>query len=175
MSLKTALINLAGSVGKCQENARSLKQCLELGLIEASKDANEITGAMSAKKLWVNANPASAFPATDVTVNNAEDFDAFIVGYSHFTWSGIELWLVEKSAINDNANHTILLSYVDDASGTVMRDHRPMKLTQAEDSSSLVFKINAGARETISTYGTAGTGATKNDILIPEIIFGIKF
>ena len=36
MSLKTALINLAGSVGKCQENARSLKQCLEMGLVEAS-------------------------------------------------------------------------------------------------------------------------------------------
>lgn len=35
MSLKTALIALAGNVGKCQENARSLKLELERGLTEA--------------------------------------------------------------------------------------------------------------------------------------------
>ena len=40
MSLKTALINLAGSVGKCQENARSLKQCLEMGLYVAGVSAD---------------------------------------------------------------------------------------------------------------------------------------
>ena len=39
MSLKSSIIALAGMVGKCQENSRSLKQCLELGLLEASKDA----------------------------------------------------------------------------------------------------------------------------------------
>lgn len=36
MSLKSALIALAGNVGKCQENARSLKLELERGLLEVA-------------------------------------------------------------------------------------------------------------------------------------------
>lgn len=175
MSLKTALLALANNIGMCQENARSIKQALAVGLTKAAFDAPGIDDAISSKKLWVNMNPASAFPATDVTVDNSDDFDAFIVAYSIFTWSGMSLWFIDKSAINDNANHTILDGFIDTSNGVIIRSSRIAKLTQAEGSTSVKFAFTAGTRSTVNTYGTAATTTDNNTNMVPQYIIGIKF
>ena len=175
MSLKSSLLALANNIGMCQENARSIKQALSVGLAGVATNASGIDGAISSKKLWVNATPTASFPATDVTVDNSDDYDAFIVAYEHFTWSGIQLWMIDKSAINDNTDHTIVQSYVDNPIGTVMKDRRSLRLTQAEDSSSLKFAFAGGYRDTIATYGSEGSSSAKNNAMLPIYIIGIKF
>ena len=130
---------------------------------------------ITSKKLWENDKPTTAFPATDVTVDNSADFDAFIVVYSLFSWSGMSMWFIDKPAINDTNNHTMFHNYIDNTNGVVFRSSRAMKLTQAEGSTSLKFAFAGGNRDTITTYGTAATSTANNGNMIPEYIIGIKF
>lgn len=175
MSLKSSLLALANNIGMCQENARSIKQALAGGLAEVAVNASGIDGTADCKKLWNNEHPTDAFPATDVTVDNTDDFDAFIVVYSLFSWSGMSLWYINKAAINDNSNHSIFHNYLDNTNGIMIKSTRSMKLTQAADSTSLKFEFAGANRDTLSTYGSAATSTANNSNMIPQYIIGIKF
>ena len=175
MSLKSSLLALANNIGMCQENARSIKQALAGGLEAVASNASGIDGVTSCKKLWENEHPTDAFSATDVTVNNSDEFDAFVVAYSIFNWSGISLWLIDKSAINDNSNHSIFNDYLNHSDGIMTKSTRSMMLTQAEGSNSLKFAFATCYRNTLTTYGSAATSEAKNGDLVPHYIIGIKF
>lgn len=175
MSLKTTLINLAGSVGKCQENARSLKQCLELGLIEASKDAPWLDGAISTKKLWVNANPSTSFSGGDVTVDNSDDYDAFIIFLKGISNDMCHSAMCLKANINDNTQHSYSISHINTSNNTIIECIRKASLTQAEESSNVVFTFTGCSTVAIDVYGTSTATSTTNSVLIPEVIVGVKF
>lgn len=175
MSLKSSLLALSENIGMCQENARSIKQALAGGLAGVAANASGIDGATSSKKLWVNANPTSAFAAGNVTVSNADDFDAFIIYYLNFSGSAFNECLIPKSAINDSNNHYIIESNIDTTNGTMFRSRRSFAITQASDATDAVFAFAGGYRDDIATYGSAGTTSSANSNIIPEIIVGVKF
>ena len=175
MSLKSSLLALANNIGMCQENARNIKQVLAGGLDMVASNASGVDDVTSLKKLWENEHPTDAFPATDVTVDNSDEFDGFVIVYSLFSWSGMSLWYIDNDAINDNANHSMFHLYLDNNNGVVFKSTRSMKLTQAADSTTLKFELAGANRDTLSTYGSAATSASKNGDIIPRYIIGIKF
>lgn len=175
MSLKTALINLAGSVGKCQENARSLKQCLELGLIEASKDAPAIAGASEIVKLWKNATPASAFAGSDVSITNSDIYDGYLIVYNHDSSSTASIDYIDASLINAEGSHYINANNINLSAGTMRKEYRSIQLTKAEGSSTVKFTFGDCKSATIATYGTGVSGSTANTLIVPIYILGVKF
>lgn len=177
MSLKTALINLAGSVGKCQENARSLKQCLEMGLMEASKDASGLDNTASFKTVWSNSTPDSDYADTPVTITGGDIYDAFIIYYlpSAGKTNSLLSCMLPKSFINDSIDHAMKFIDYATGSGTIAMDFRSSKLTQAENSHDVVVTFGHGRVSTIDTYGTAGTTVNNDTKMKPMYILGVKF
>ena len=174
MSLKTALINLAGSVGKCQENARSLKQCLELGLIEASKDAPGIDGASEIVKIWTNEHPGESYAPASVASGVATDvYDAFIIvcapaGYHHTT-----MMMFPASYIGDNTTYNMDDYIIPFSDGVIKLQRRGIEFKATD--SKVVFDFKHGEVSTFATYGQAGSSATSNTVMVPLYIFGVKF
>ena len=130
---------------------------------------------ISAKKLWINENPSTSFGAGDVTVNNSDDYDAFIIYYQTVGGRAYNSCMILKSAINDNTKHYFSEDSVDITNGKVSESIRSAQLSQAEGSSNVVFAVSSCANSVVDTYGTAATTSTSNGRLIPEIIFGVKF
>ena len=175
MSLKTALINLAGSVGKCQENARSLKQCLELGLIEASKDASGSTDPVDATILWTNSAPTTAFGATVVKLEDVAktDYDAYVILFSPGAPSQSFIEFVPASWIDDTTLHNAEQWNIVKSTGVMSVFTRPIEYKTVDDE--VAFDFHANSQYEFSTYGSAGTQSTKNGNLIPQYIIGLKF
>ena len=175
MSLKSSIIALAGTIGRCQENSRSIKQALELGLVEMSKDASGLDGAISTKKLWENEHPNDPFSAGDVTIDNSDDCDAFILYFKAEGGFGYIPYLITKSMINDNTNHTFNEQNMLPSQGKITQSSRTCKFAQASDSSNVVITISGGTYATIDTYGEAASTSGSNSRMVPELIFGVKF
>lgn len=175
MSLKSSIIALAGTIGKCQENSRSIKQALELGLVEVSKNASGIDGAISTKKLWVNANPNTSFSGGDVTVDNSDDYDAFIIFLKGISNDMCHSAMCLKANINDSTQHSYSISHINTSNNTIIECIRKASLAQAEGSSNVVFTFTGCSTVAIDVYGTSTATSTTNAVLIPEVIIGVKF
>ena len=177
MSLKSSLLALANNIGMCQENARSIKQCLELGLIEASKDASGIDNPASYKTVWTNSTPDSDYADTPVTITGGDIYDAFIIYYlpSAGKTNSLLSCMLPKSFINDSTDHAMNFIDYGTASGTIIRDFRTSRLTQAEGSHDIVVTFGHGRVATIETYGTAGTTTNNDTKMKPMYILGVKF
>ena len=175
MSLKSSLLALANNIGMCQENARSIKQALAGGLAEAAGEASTVENPMQYEKLWVNANPTSAFAAGDVTVDNSAGYDAFIIYVMYLSGNAYTPYLLPKSVINDNTDHYMIEQHVASSGGKVSEAYRRVKLAQAADSDNLVLTFTGCSNNTIDTYGSAASSSAANSSMIPEIIIGIKY
>lgn len=165
MSLKSTLIALAGNVGKCQENARSLKLELERGLLEV---ADSTSG-----KIWTNEAPTTAMDEGDITITDSDSFDGYYIIYRPLSSNTNNVIFIDKSAINDDNTYEIHHTYV--SSGQVYNARRTVKLTKAEGSSDVKFTFSKGTTRHIDPYGTASSFTANNNVIIPAYIVGVKF
>lgn len=175
MSLKSALIALAGNVGKCQENARSLKLELERGLMEVASDAPDIGGASEIVKLWKNTTPSSAFEASNIEIENADVYDGYVLVIMQESGNISAVDYIDASWINDDTAHYLNGTSVNLSAGNMKKEYRSLQLSKTEGSNKVKFAFGDGKSGTIATYGTAVSASTLNTILVPLYIIGIKF
>ena len=163
MSLKTALINLAGSVGKCQENARSLKQCLELGLTEVAKST--IDGGLDVE-IWTNPDTTQDFEAGSVTATVTGSFSAYIIIYGNKS-GGIEDHMVTL----DNVACSLYVTRLS-TDGKIYVFTRNATITTSEGTCTATFTDCKTAA--VSAVGTSFTTSAHNNNKIPYAIYGIR-
>ena len=175
MSLKSSLLALAENIGMCQENARSIKQALAGGLVEAASDAPGIDGASEIVKLWKNSTPDSSFAGSDVEIENSDIYDGYILIYNHDSSSTSSMDYIDSSIINVDATHYINANNINLSAGTMRKEYRSVKLTKAEGSSTVKFTFGDCKSATIATYGTGVSGSTANTLIVPIYILGVKF
>lgn len=177
MALKSSIIALAGTIGRCQENSRSIKQALELGLVEMSKDASELEKPSEMEVVWTNSTPSSDYGESTVTITDGDKYDAFIVYFLPIASgsNALQSFMYPASWINDSTDHGAGFIEYDVTNGKVNRDYRMVRLTQAESSHDVVFNFGHGRTSIIATYGTAGTTANADSKMKPINIIGVKF
>lgn len=175
MSLKSSIIALAGMVGKCQENSRSLKQCLELGLLEVSKDASEASAPVETNVLWTNETPSSAYAPAIVTLAGVgkTDYDAYLITFATGAPSKGCVEFVPASWIDDNALHIAEQWNIIKSTGVMSTYSRPIGYASSDDGVKVDF--HACSQYEFATYPSAGTSSMKNGNMIPLNIIGLKF
>lgn len=175
MSLKSSLLALSENIGMCQENARSIKQALTVGLAGVATNASGIDGVSSIKKLWKNEHPGDAFAGGTVTVDNSDDFDAFIIFTMDLSGECYLPYMADKSFINTNVSHSLLINHMNGSAGKIIKIYRGVKLDQAEGSDNVVLTFTNATTSTINTYGEAASDSTTNNVMVPQFILGVKF
>lgn len=175
MSLKSALIALAGNVGKCQENARSLKLELERGLLEVAGSATGSDDPVDATILWTNSAPTTAFGATVVKLEGVAktDYKAYAILFAPGAPSQSFIEFVPASWIDDTSLHNAEQWNIVKSTGVMSAYTRPIEYKTVDDE--VAFDFHANSQYEFSTYGSAGTQTTKNGNLIPQYIIGLKF
>lgn len=168
MSLKSALIALAGNVGKCQENARSLKLELERGLLEVA--GSTIDGGVDIVKLWENPDHTETFGSQTLKIDVTGKFSAYIVFFgNNQSTPYVEDFLITLDGVRSSLNWMRLKA----SDGTVSYRCRDVTITTADGECDAVF-TNVTSADSISALGSAITTTTTNARSIPYAIYGIR-
>ena len=130
---------------------------------------------ITSKKLWVNANPNTSYSGGDVTVDNSGDYDAFIIFLKDISNDVYHSAMCLKAYINDSTQHSYSISHINTTDKTIIECIRKVSLTQASDSSDVVFTFTGCSTVTIDAYGTSTATSTTNSVLIPGVVIGVKF
>lgn len=164
MSLKSSFIALAGMVGKCQENSRSLKQCLELGLLGIADSTLEKN--LSMIPIWSNSDTTASFAGQTVTADITGEYSAYMVLYGNTTG------VIEDSVIAiDSVLSRLAVSRLG-SDGKLYQTNRDVTITASDGAISAVFTGCSTLEAT--ALGSSISWVTNNSMKIPYAIYGIR-